>query len=1059
MIEKPHILTIAETKTNILPPIPDYTWISKHKPGQKGGVAIAARNDIKNKVKDSRDNDIVLKDIEITWVTITDKYNKSMHIGAYYGKQEGHNVEETQREYDEITTQIINRKHTGDVVLTGDFNAKIEIKENNGKIKQNQSRNGKMLQHTLDMTKLIPASTTECSPKWTRINRNNTSEKSIIDYALISDTMKKRIKEVYVDEEGIMKIEGKNQSDHNPIMITLDYNTMKTKEKVTKWKLNNNNKWKEYNKEIQKIYENGTTENYENLHEAIHLSLTNTIGKTTYTRSNKPHIPKDIKPLAQRRKEIKKTFNTECKRNGPDKANLLEEIKTITTLINTRINEKRNNKVKETTMKIIKNGGVNSKMFWNLRKQILKTDPNPNHDTIDEEDHIIKDKETAKEHIANYYENLYKAREPREEFAEHSKEIEADNTRIENYLKSTTQPIPITMKELNEAIKKIKRGKATGPDDIPNEAILNADYKTRRIICDTFNNIIQAAEIPKKWQESVVTRFYKGKGKRGKCSSERGITLSSNIGKLFERIINKRIQDNIQITDEQGGGRPKRSTADHINILNTIIDNNKKNKKPTLITFLDVTKAYDKAWIEAIMNVLYKQGIKDSTWLICKEINKNLTARIMTQYGRTREIKIRDSIRQGGVLSVIMYALLMDEISKETKKENIGTEIWNEGQRINTLLWMDDVALITDNEKDMKTLLKITEEIAGKYRIEFGQEKSKFMLINPTRKKVQIDEMKIQGMTIQRTENYRYLGYTLNSKNNLKTHLSDLKKKTEGAYQTILAIMGNQNFSNMEMETAWKLIKTCLIPIITYAGETWHPTKQESKEINQLLDNILKRLLMTPQSTPREALYLETGLIDCMTQINMNRLNAYNRLIREHNNLMKNLIQSDSPTKWKTETDKILQSVNIDPNELITTSKHKARNQINMNTRKKFLEDLKTTGANKTKIKNMLDYSEYTTLSHKEYIFKLNRLEASTIFKTKCRMLDVKNNYKNKYRDNLCRKCGNSEETQEHILQECIEIHTTNELITEPDEIYGISITLARNAAHKIQKIMDKLQT
>ena len=74
-------------------------------------------------------------------------------------------------------------------------------------------------------------------------------------------------------------------------------------------------------------------------------------------------------------------------------------------------------------------------------------------------------------------------------------------------------------------------------------------------------------------------------------------------------------------------------------------------------------------------------------------------------------------------------------------------------------------------------------------------------------------------------------------------------------------------------------------------------------------------------------------------------------------------------------------------------------------------------------------------------------------------MLDVKNNYKNKYRDNLCRKCGNSEETQEHILQECIEIHTTNELITEPDEIYGTSITLARNAAHKIQKIMDKLQT
>ena len=58
---------------------------------------------------------------------------------------------------------------------------------------------------------------------------------------------------------------------------------------------------------------------------------------------------------------------------------------------------------------------------------------------------------------------------------------------------------------------------------------------------------------------------------------------------------------------------------------------------------------------------------------ILKHINENLTATIRTQYGNTRTIKIKDSIRQGGVLSVIEYANLIDEIAKEIQKEKIGT--------------------------------------------------------------------------------------------------------------------------------------------------------------------------------------------------------------------------------------------------------------------------------------------------------------------------------------------------------------------------------------------------
>ena len=58
-------------------------------------------------------------------------------------------------------------------------------------------------------------------------------------------------------------------------------------------------------------------------------------------------------------------------------------------------------------------------------------------------------------------------------------------------------------------------------------------------------------------------------------------------------------------------------------------------------------------------------------WRILKELNSKLNARIRTKHGDTRTINIKDSTRQGGVLSVMEYANFMDEIAKELKSKNI----------------------------------------------------------------------------------------------------------------------------------------------------------------------------------------------------------------------------------------------------------------------------------------------------------------------------------------------------------------------------------------------------
>ena len=87
-----------------------------------------------------------------------------------------------------------------------------------------------------------------------------------------------------------------------------------------------------------------------------------------------------------------------------------------------------------------------------------------------------------------------------------------------------------------------------------------------------------------------------------------------------------------------------------------------------------------------------------------KKLNKNITTKIKTKHGETREISIKDSIRQGGVLSVLEYGVLMDEINKDLEQKPLGIEIDDKGTRVACLLWVDDVVLIATSNKELQEM-------------------------------------------------------------------------------------------------------------------------------------------------------------------------------------------------------------------------------------------------------------------------------------------------------------------------------------------------------------------
>ena len=453
-----------------------------------------------------------------------------------------------------------------------------------------------------------------------------------------------------------------------------------------------------------------------------------------------------------------------------------------------------------------------------------------------------------------------------------------------------------------------------------------------------------------------------------------------------------------------------------------------------------------------------KEGLTSNLWTLVRNLNLNLTARIRTKDGLTRPIKIKDSIRQGGVLSVAQYAILMDEIAKEIKKSNYGVKLPNTEEEIGSLLWVDDVVLASFDEKEMQDMLNLTNSTASMYRVEFGKEKSQIMLVN-NKKQEDNTDFTLGEMVLDQTKTYKYLGETVNSDGNIKDHIKSIKGKAEAAFQTIMLLAGDSNFKNIEMETIWKLVETCILPIILYASETWNNNKAHTIEINQILDNIIKRILQTPTTTPRETLYMETGLIDIEHLAKQKQIMMKQRLHETASDLMKEVLKTNTKGNWNERTLKIIEDLKLNENDVLDekqTVKRKVTQKLKVN----FKENINKKGDLKSKVKHLKEGTQdWNPGKRKPYLNRLTRKQASTIFKTRTRMIDSKNNFRNKHKNNMqCRACGLETETQQHILEQCTKLHETNNTRITPNEIFNEETDNLKTTAKKIAETLDKLK-
>ena len=115
---------------------------------------------------------------------------------------------------------------------------------------------------------------------------------------------------------------------------------------------------------------------------------------------------------------------------------------------------------------------------------------------------------------------------------------EAEKIKI---LKSSDQTVLTTMTELDNILGKLPKKKASGPDDIQYEHIINLPIQVKQDLLFIYNESLTSGIIPDIWKASKIKMLLKPNKPENLVSSYRPISLTSCLAKCFEKIILNRV--------------------------------------------------------------------------------------------------------------------------------------------------------------------------------------------------------------------------------------------------------------------------------------------------------------------------------------------------------------------------------------------------------------------------------------------------------------------------------------------------------------------------------------
>lgn len=494
-----------------------------------------------------------------------------------------------------------------------------------------------------------------------------------------------------------------------------------------------------------------------------------------------------------------------------------------------------------------------SRRLWKLTKQLNDDlDKARGSVTLEENEELLMGKQAANVFAQNYRDvsdipiNRDRQREARREIRDRK------TARVTSECMDT----PLTLHELQVALRQLKTQKSPGPDGITNEMLTHLGNTAMCKLLYIYNYSWKQGQLPQIWKEATMIPVHKKGKDPKKAASYRPISLTSCVVKTMERIVNARLkwylETNNLLASEQAGFRQFRSTEDQTTYLSQEVEDAFQEQKVVLTAWIDLQRAFDKVWTEGLQVKLMRNGVGGA---MLKWINSylfNRRARVSLSQANSRKFLLRHGVPQGGVLSPTLFLVFINDLVSELPK-GVYAALYAD----DLVLWCKEEHASTATHRMQGAMDKLTAW-AEDWCVTINKEKSSTTLFTLSTKQ-KAGKVMMAGTPLKEEDEATYLGVTFDKRQTWKPHIS----RVEGTARRKLAMM--RKLAGTTWGANEQILKTIyqgtVRPTMEYSSPAWSTTAKTNQQVLDKVQNQALRIITGAiKSTPITFMEKITGI-------------------------------------------------------------------------------------------------------------------------------------------------------------------------------------------------------
>ena len=332
------------------------------------------------------------------------------------------------------------------------------------------------------------------------------------------------------------------------------------------------------------------------------------------------------------------------------------------------------------------------------------------------------------------------------------------------------------------------------------------------------NQVLNTGTFPDKLKIAKVIPIFK-KGDPSLFENYRPISLLPAISKVVEKIIALQLssyfEKNKLLFDNQYGFRPKHSTEHAALELIDRITNKMDTNDIPLNIFLDLSKAFDTIDHSILLNKLKYYGLKGSTLNLFQSYLSNRKQYTEIEDTTSTILPIQVAVPQGSILGPIFFIIYVNDLPQCSNKFDF-------------IMYADDTTLSStiDSFCDINSNASADSLINAEIdkviewlkinKLSLNKNKSKYMTFHMPKKQIQHLTLKIDGINIEKVEEFNFLGLTMDTNLKWKKHTDKISNKCS----KITGVLNRLKLL-FPQEIKCLLYNSLIVPHINYCITAW----------------------------------------------------------------------------------------------------------------------------------------------------------------------------------------------------------------------------------------------